>query len=163
MFCIKCGAQYQEGTAFCPKCGASILKPTQAQPAKKTIVGEIVTPDPVISKKRARIRLIIFAIIMIVFILQLVIGAVDEDLNYRYNYVVMRAMLTFWMGLGFICLCGFRKAALTAGLVLRYMKVLICIPVVGLFVWLTVTMIVLVLAGLWFGTTSTIRGLRYGA
>ncbi|MBR6312641.1 MAG: zinc ribbon domain-containing protein [Oscillospiraceae bacterium] len=30
MFCVKCGAEIEDGTQFCPKCGATQEPPVQA-------------------------------------------------------------------------------------------------------------------------------------
>ncbi|MBQ3283938.1 MAG: zinc-ribbon domain-containing protein, partial [Atopobiaceae bacterium] len=48
MFCSNCGAEVNDGAAFCPKCGASMTAPQPAPVPETPVVPEApVTPAPV--------------------------------------------------------------------------------------------------------------------
>lgn len=157
MICTSCGEALANGTYFCPKCGANLMPPP------KTVTEEIFSKEPAISKKRARIRLIIFTVLMNVFIVQAIVGSVYLNTYAWAINLSVRAMLTFFIALGFVWLCGFWKTVLLLDVVHRKLRFLVYIPVIGWGFGLVVLMGVMIFGGIWFGITSTIRGLLHGA
>lgn len=65
MFCVKCGAEIEDGTQFCPKCGATQEPPVQAAAEQVYEAAPAAAPAPEAGKSKS-IMALVFGIVSIV-------------------------------------------------------------------------------------------------
>jgi hypothetical protein len=65
MFCVKCGAEIEDGTQFCPKCGATQEPPVQAAAEQVYNAAPAAAAAPAAGKSKS-IMALVFGIVSIV-------------------------------------------------------------------------------------------------
>ena len=65
MFCVKCGAEIEDGTQFCPKCGATQEPPVEAPAEPVYNAAPAAAPAPEAGKSKS-IMALVFGIVSIV-------------------------------------------------------------------------------------------------
>jgi hypothetical protein len=82
MFCIKCGAKNNEGSAFCVKCGVSLTQTTVTPVATQI-------PVVVVSQKKKKLSLVHIAAVIGAIVICIIVSVAIDDISSNDQYVRM--------------------------------------------------------------------------